>query len=369
MRILLSITTLSLAAACVAAQPAPESLWRYVHPEAKLIAGLEWAKAKQSPVGKILTNALPAKGGISKVEFSQGMEFLESLDRFILSSPSMEGLGESDQPPALLIAMQGKIDRAVLKKSLPDGTAVERFKGVDLYVPPAGKKSEEMLLAVVSDTLALAGDRTSIATALDSPGAPLDQQLMERAVHLAANCEFWLVSNTVPGMASPDAPQALRQLEDMESLDMGVFLAKGLGLDMSMKMKTVESAQGMSMMTQLMMGMMAGQAGSPQSELARAMKGLKVTQQGTQVRVALDIPTSTLQRGVLQARQSFEQAGRRTLESILSGQSVSLASAQPQRSIAPEPPLPPPAPRTPVKKTIRIVGLESGDREISYERR
>ena len=60
-----------------------------------------------------------------------------------------------------MVAVEGRVDRASMKKLMPAGTAVERFQGVDLFVPPKGQDTD-MLLALVSDRVALIGDRDSI---------------------------------------------------------------------------------------------------------------------------------------------------------------------------------------------------------------
>jgi hypothetical protein len=160
----------------------------------------------------------------------------------------------------------------------------------------------------------------------------------------------------------------MKQLQDMESLELGVALAKGLGLEMNMNMKTVESAQGISMMAQLFMSMAANQT-RESDELSKALKSMKVTQNGKQVHMALNVPMATLEKGMVAMKSSIETKGRQAMESMMSGGFA--APRQPARAAGPElaraePPPPPPAPAQPVKRTIRIVGLENGDREVSY---
>ena len=123
----------------------------------------------------------------------------------------------------MVIAVEGRLDRAALKKSLPPGTAMERFKGIDLYVPPKSKVGE-MLMAVLSDKQALFGDRNSIALVLEGQTGLGDALLAQRAAEMASRCEIWLVAAALGKPGAEGAGGAMKQLEDIESMDLGVTL-------------------------------------------------------------------------------------------------------------------------------------------------
>jgi hypothetical protein len=350
------------------AQTAEGTLWRYVHPEAKFLLGVDWQKAKVSPVGRMISQKLAAQTNLKSAKADKGLRMLEKVKLVLVSSPSVEGMSEGT-PGRVIVALEGKFDKAEFRQLLPEGTAVERFKGVDLFVPLKAKK-DEMLAAYVSEQFALLGDRASLTEVLEGGATGLkDQSLMERATHLAAGCEMWLVASAPPVPADAPALEGpMKQLQDMESLELGVALAKGLGLEMNMNMKTVESAQGISMMAQLFMSMAANQT-RESDEFSKALKSMKVTQNGKQVHMALNVPMSTLEKGMVAMKSSIETKGRQAVESMMSGgfsaTRPATRAAGPQLARA-EPPPPPPAPAQPVKRTIRIVGLENGDREVNY---
>lgn len=347
-----------------AQQEAPQDLWKYMHPGAKFIAGMDWIKVRNSPTGKMFARQLAAEGAKFKSS-GPGLELFDQFERLLLSGT--EPTAGTAGPGQIIIAAEGRLDRAALKKSMPAGTAVERFKGVDLYVPPKSK-SEEMLLALVSDRLALFGDRASIARALDQPAGIADQALTARAADMASRAEIWFVSSSLGNRSGATAPSGMKQLEDIESIDFGVTLQRGLGLRANLIAKSAESAQGLAMLAQLVSGMaVQGQPKSP--ELAAIVRSLQVNVEGSAVRFSMDVPLAQLERGVLQARTSARDAGRKTLESFLgiqpSGQvPAGLRPAVQAQSVAL--PQPPAAPEPPRQRTIRIVGGDEGEREITY---
>lgn len=353
---------------------ADRTLWRYVHPEAKFLLGVDWQKAKVSSVGKMLSRKLAEQKGLKVSRTSQGLDMLDKVNLILVSSPTIEGMSE-ESPGRVLVALEGKFDKAEFRRLMPDGTAVERFKGADLFVPLKAKK-DELLAAYVSEQFALLGDRTSLAEVLDGAGAGIkDQTLLERATSLASRCEMWLVANAPPTAKDAPSPAGpMQQLQDLDSLDLGVGLSKGLGLEMNMNMKTVESAQGISMMAQMFLGMAANQT-RESDELSRALRSMKVSQNGRQVHMALNISTATLERGMVAMKSSIETKGRQAMEAMLAGgfAGTKAAPARPAATAGAEQasmvPPPPPRPAQPLKRTIKIVGLESGDREVSYNSR
>jgi hypothetical protein len=107
--------------------------------------------------------------------------------------------------------------------------------------------------------------------------------------------------------------------------------------------------------------------------LGRIVRSLKVSSEGNAVNLSLEIPLAQLEKGVAQMRASLKDAGQKSLESLL-GVKPSPGSipglrpaASPELAQASQPaPVQPPAPAAPVKRTIKIVGLDAGDKEISY---
>jgi len=340
---------------------AAEPLWEYAHPEAKVLIGIDWQRAKSSPAGQMVRKQFAQIGGAMSAA-AQGLDLFESLDRILLSAPGELSGTPADSP--VLVVLEGRLDRGALRKAMIPGTAVERFKGHDLLIPPRGS-NENLIAALVSETVTLLGDRVSIEEAITKGTGPRDAALRARAGQMAAECDFWMISAVPPikpGLSPMDNPLG-DSFDNLQSMDLGLSLASGLGLKVNMEFTDPASAQSLALGTQMMISMlMGGAASSP--EMAKIARSLHVEQTGPRLRMQLDVPMELLEQGVIQARAGFEQVGPQTLEGLLGmrPQSGPLAGVRP----ATAQPVAPSLPVEPQKRTIRIVGLEDGDREINY---
>jgi hypothetical protein len=319
----------------------------------------------------MLAKHFTSKGNFKvKGTSAREMALLDRTERVLVTAPVFDGDRMMKDAPVLIVA-EGAYDKAEFKKLMPVGTAVERFKGADLYLPPKSANDEELLMAHVGDRFALFGTRETLAMALEGGGGVRDQALLERATRMASQCEFWIVAVAPPSALAPSSAKGPKQMEDIESMDLGIALSKGLGVRLNMEMKTVESAQGMAMIAQLL-GAMAAKESKNSGELASALRGMKVVTEGKTLKMALDVSEAQLQASLVKMETVAADAGRRTLESFLGMTSPSSQQAAVQTpavqeggvAMAAPPPAPPPPPQ---KRTIRILGLEEGEKEITYK--
>ncbi|MBI5087058.1 MAG: hypothetical protein HZB13_20980 [Acidobacteria bacterium] len=359
--------------------PAAVDLWRYVHPDAQFLAGLDWNKAKNSATGRMFSRQLNTQAAQFKAS-GPAFAMFERCDRILVSGVGRPGETPGRQPP-MVVAVEGRIDRAEIKKLMPQGTAIERFKGVDLLVPPKSPDTD-LLVAVVNDRTALFGDRQSLGLVLDarSSAAPSvkDTALLDRALQLSANCEVWLVSSAPASTASGAVSGPMKQLEDIESMDLGVSMQKGLGLRVNLITKSEDAARGFATLAQLISSM-AVQDKSTSPEVAAIVKSLNVKIDGVIVHMAMDVPLAQLERGVASVKTSAASAGQKSLESLLgiggatgvppglrpAVKGISPAAQSAGILLPQAPPQPPPPPQN---RTIRIVGADGGDKEITYKK-
>jgi hypothetical protein len=367
------LSLLGSLALCRPVQAQSIPLGEFAHPDSKVLIGVEWSKARNSAAGKMLARRLSS--GVKTQAAGPGAQALDALDmidRVLISSTGSEA-GSGDTPPFVL-ALEGRIDRAKLKKLMPAGTAIERFKGIDLYVPPKAKAAEA-LLAVLDDRNALVGDRRSLSTVLDGRRGVSDAGLASRAATLAGECEIWMVATApVSEIAGSAMPQA-GQFDDILGMDFGISLSAGLGLRANVQSKDDAAAQKMATLIQLIAGM-ASQDKSQNQELAKLLRALDVRAEGSVVRIRFDVSAAQLDRTLTQMEAAAAETGRRTLESLLgvqpSGQlppglrpavkGFPAASAATARPPAPAPEVP----AVPQKRTIRIVGADDGEKEVTY---
>lgn len=344
---------------------AADPIWAYTHPEAKVLIGVDWQRAKSSPTAEMIRKQLIGLGGPG-MDMAKGFDFIESVDRILLSAPGELGGTASESP--MLLVLQGKVDHAALRKSLIPGTAVERYKGLDLLIAPPGKDGQDLIAALVSDSITLLGDRASIELALEDGHGLRDEALLARAEKMAASSEIWMIAATPP-MKTPAGgePNPLASsFDELQSMDFGISLAQGLGLKMNMEFSDAASAQSLAMGAQMLTSMMmSSDKNTP--EMAQIARSLNIEQTGSTLQVNVDIPLELLQKGVIQARSGIEESGPRTLEGLLGigPKPGAIAGVRPTVSGAIEP-VQPAWPREPETRTIRIVGLDDGVREINY---
>ncbi len=347
-----------------AAQPGSAAqAWKLVHPDAKWILGVEWARARNSAAAQILQRQF--EGAKAKVE-SSGLGFgaLTSIERILVSGTALE-LAGSDAPEGFVAVIEGRIDRTRLKRELPPGTAVEKFRGADLFVPPKAARREP-LLAVVSDSLMLRGDRESPGLVLGGRTGAQDAELAARAVRLAGESEIWMVAGGWTGRRAGNAG-GMDPLQGLERVEMGVSLREGVHLTGLLTADSEQSAQGLSGMLQFA-GVMGGD-----NPAAGWLRRLQVETKGNELALALHLPAAELERGIQAGKAAVQQAGRQWLKALMVGDTV-----KPPEGVRPAVragggaagspgviPLPEALP-APKVRTIRIVGAEDGPKEIQY---
>lgn len=341
--------------------PAADPLWLYAHPEAKILIGVDWQRAKASPTGQMLrrqllemTSALPGP--------AKGIGFIDSVERILISAPG-ELSGNAAESP-VLVALQGRLDVAALRSSMIPGTAVERYRGVDLLIPPRGE-GQDVIAAVVNDSLTLLGDRPSIELALTDGKGIRDATLRDRAGQMAHSSEIWMIA-AVPPIKSGSAAEMNSMaagFDNVQAMDFGLDLSKGLGLKMNMEFADAASAQNLAMGVQMLNTiLMSNKSASP--EMAKVARSLQVEQVGPRLRFNVDIPTDVLEEGILQAKAGLEEAAPKALDGLLGMKPVPVPVPGTQANAARA--AEPARPKEPVTRTIRIVGLDEGDREITY---
>src|SRR5687768_2498607 len=92
---------------CLAAQSTSlPTFWRYSHPDAKALVGIDVKSIGESPFGARLLKEF-AEAGFKARAQAEGFDFLNETERLLLSSPgTAPGAGQDSAP--FVIALQGK---------------------------------------------------------------------------------------------------------------------------------------------------------------------------------------------------------------------------------------------------------------------
>lgn len=338
------------------------SYWRYAHPQAKVLVGIEWQRIVQSPLAAKLQQEM-AQAGLTRMMSAQGLDFIWEVERVFISSP---GGGKKDQPP-LVAALQGRFDLAKVRESITKlGAKANVYKGVALLAPD--KAGADQVLALASASVLLFGDRVSVQAALDNYSAaappPAGSKLYQRAADLSSRFDLWFAGVGAPGdLAGAAAMPQAQMLADVESFEAGVSLQNGLGLELSLNSKTEESAKALAGAVQGLMGLAAMHAGA-NPEAAEFLKKLHVKTEHARVSLALSIDQAELEKGIQQIRASAgpAMAGVQVRPKI-TGTNATNLPALPHAAVIPVAPIKPAEPAV-----IRIYGAEGGTKEIPLAR-
>jgi len=224
------LAPISWAATTSVSMPA---LWRYAHPDAKALIGIEWRRIVNSPIGQEIRQKL-TQSGMSGLK---GMDLIDQIDRVFISSPGNPAGASQDQPPAV-IAVQGAFNLDEIRKLAADKmTGSATYHSIEI-LEQRQKGEDPMALALVDPRTLLLGDGGSVRAAIDhyfaeDPGQAANP-LFLRASELAAANDIWVVAAASPSDFSKDGMKQAPFLNDVNRIEAGISLRDGLGLELNL---------------------------------------------------------------------------------------------------------------------------------------
>ncbi len=334
------------------AQTTP-ALWRFVHPDAKAVISIDWSRIRTSHIGTMLREKF---GGQNPAAAIPGIEFLDSADRFIVSSSGKGGDNPAADAPMLLV-VGGHFDLAKVRAVLlRHGAKPQQFNSFQVY-RPQGKDSRDLAFVLFDPQTILIGDSRSIFASLEraaSPAtAPEPNSVLARVAEMEANYEAWAVltgtdvvkSDRLNSFLSGGALDAQAQ-----GMQFGMSMRNGLAMEITILFDSEGAAKKMATELSRMVKLaVKDKLGEP--AMLDLEKRLKFNAQGTQVKLALRMTPQELEKNA----QIFA-ASRKQVQN-------SLAEIKPvikSETVPPEPPK---------KQVIRIEGLDDGTREIPFKDR
>jgi hypothetical protein len=316
-------------------QNSTPSYWRYAPADPVLLVGLDWRQAAQSNMSGLIP------GGIGKL--SANFDFAEEIANVLVAAEPGIKAGKG----RFLAIVSGKFNETRLRgMAAAEGVKPTRYRGADLY------SSAGTDVAILGGNVLLAGDTASVRASLDRGAAakPRESAIWRRAAELSSDYTLWV---TLPNLdALPGAkPAANPLLSGVKSLDGGIAFHRGMEMAFDVGTATPETAGALAA---LMQGAAASQAPS-------VLRDLAVKADGTRVRFSASLDLAQLETGVKAMLAGGAQPQRGLMDWVMRGgqplQQTAAVDVRPKTSQ----PVPPPQ-----KRTIRIVGLEEGTREIPY---
>ena len=183
------------AAAFAAADPA---LLRLVMPDAKVIAGLQVQRTKNSPFGQYILAHMQIEDAAFKKFIAQtGFDPRRDVTEIVMAS----NWEQSSPENRWLVAARGSFNLPKITATAKEnGGTITDFQGVSILTYSTENKTEvESGIAFFDPSNAVMGDLTSVKAAIQrkqSTGAP-EGALIGKVVDLSAKNDFWFVT-TVP---------------------------------------------------------------------------------------------------------------------------------------------------------------------------
>jgi hypothetical protein len=357
---------LLLAGICAPEAVRAQSVWRYTHPESKIMLGVEWRRVASSKLGQEL-RATMSKADTQGFSGLEQLNLFDSADRIVFSAP-MPAQAKPASPNQGLVVVEGRFDWAKLRTAmLAQGARARMHGGREMLVT---KKAGGMdgVLALAEPGMLVAGDQKSVEAALAGATMPETASLYRRATSLAARNDIWLVAAVPPGAISAEAGPQAKMLADVTGFEFGLNLRRGMGVELSVATKSKESAETLAGGLRMMLGMAAMQQ-TNQPEMAALVEKVRIASTRSDVRMSLHLDDAELDKSFRSLRTALPGGmqpvqvrpvyrGEKTItwpsvEAGGSAQTPAVAEAQ----------------KPPERQVIRIYGAEGGTREIPLESR
>jgi hypothetical protein len=356
------LTLLPLLAAAQIPQAAA-AVWpvlRFTHPDAKLLVGIDWRRAVESPLGPLLMKQVEM-GGHPLLGF---LESIDNVDRLFVSSP---GAGGAPGRPPLLVVGEGRFALAKVRAmAKSDGAVSRRYNDVELLVPPDATNADLHFALLDAQTI-LFGDGLSVKAAIDRHQrgeVPEKNSLYRKAAALSAVQQVWAVvddpSDALPSMGISSTELA----QDVSHIELGIGIAQQFTANLSIETESEETAETLATGLPALLQLAALQF-SGQPALSRVARLVKTVQEKTHVLMGFTLDGKLFDQGLMELRAAAipESAPAQPSARLATPQAAGVAAA----AVPVPAPLPAPVPVPAQRKVIRIVGLDEGVREIPYD--
>lgn len=339
------------------------ALWRYIHPNPKALLSIDWSHIGHSHIGAILREKFADTDGSAV----PGLEFLDDIDRVVISSPGKASGDESSEAPVLIV-VRGHFDTNKVRQLLIRyGTKAQMFNATPVYRPQS-KTNKDMAFVILDPQTLLIGDAQSVFTRLEenrypTPGSnPSTATVISaRAAELDALYDFWAILNGQTALGSSRLTELLTGGElgsEAQGMELGVSLRNGLVADVSVKFPSEAAAKSMaSEMSRLLRLAIKDKVGEP--AMLDLEKRLKIGATGVVAKINLRLTAQEFQKNA----DLFAATHKPSAEPVQAPQTAPL----PVVAVTPVVKTVPPPPPKPERSVIRIEGLDEGPREIPYK--
>jgi hypothetical protein len=290
---------------------ADAGLLNLVMPEAKVIAGMDVARAKSSPFGQLFMKNMNLRDeDLVRFLALTGFDPARDVTEVVIASVDTNTSAGANS----ILLVRGNFDGARLRAALVrNGLSVlQVVTGVEMLA----KKGEKGAVAFVDASLAVAGDAAAVKAALErrAGGMGLPAATYAKAQDMSRENDVWMVTSLpVAQLAEKMPDSAPGQLNGMmkgdmfrsvEQASMGVkFAATMLHLTMEAAVRSDKDATAMADVARFLAGMVQLNRDKPEvAGLAAAFDSMQLTTKARNVRLTMSMPQAEIEKLVKAAR-------------------------------------------------------------------
>ena len=339
-------------AGLLSAQSNP-SWWKYVPPESKSIVGIQWKELRQSLFGPAIAAELAPGGTFGFPD----LELLRNAEQILIGSPTMLAVEYGTFPIA-------KLRTQAAEKGLKRAT----FKRAELWI---SSDPNVMSVAYIQEKLLLIGNRANIEDAVDRVSDPKNQAyspLLARAARYSKE-DLWVVASRLPDpLASKFVP-----LEVEANAFEGAFSVWD-GLHLVAAIERPTPLRALDFADSLAENLASRPALSEATEISTRDRSVLIrmdldpVELASTLRMPVEGETSAAESHELLTAAPVKPQPRSFVPPDKSNSApvtAEISSAAPESpAVEPSSQPPPQAALPPPPRVIRILGLESGPREI-----
>ena len=279
---------------CGALSAADQQLLNLVMPDAKVMADINVAQAKNSPFGQYVLAQAETKD-LTELAALTGFDPTKDVNELLVA-------GTGAQHSGLALAL-GNFSVASITGAISQQGKVttETYGGVTIYEDP----KQEGGLAFLNSSTAVAGDVASVKAAIDRLSAPsiLPASLMTEIGRLSAANDAWVLTTVPPSSLKPSASApsvpgvgngAQNAFHAVQSASAGIKFGANVVLTVVAQADNAQDAASIVQLIQFFVNMAQLKA-ADEPQVQALAKALAVSASGATVNVLLSLPSAQFQ--------------------------------------------------------------------------
>ncbi len=288
---------------------ADQQMMNLLMPDAKIVTGINVDQAKTSQFGQFVLSHMGSDQGLEGFIQMSGFDPRADLHEILIAT----SVGDGGHNGLLLARGNFNVDKIAALAAKTGGQKVATYKGVPL-LGSRGEKGQQVI-AVVDNTLVVAGDLASVQAALDRRAAAssIDPALAERVNALSTTQDAWTVS-IAPLSAFSKMPMGDPTLQGVFQGDLlkkvqqtsgGIKFGDTVSITGEALATSEQDASALGDVVKFLAGMI--QANAKDSPVTSLVQNLNVTSSGNTLKLNLSIQEDQLESFLNSANQSVHE--------------------------------------------------------------